>query len=148
MQWTNAMIFYGSIEALSGVTDLSATLFGNAGSVSIIKHKPTTSILYELDSHNKYSIAVNIEGNFMFSKNPYFDWSRCTFQALEDLPSQKKQAARDNMRKEVMLNMGGRRKASFKVEIISVAKGTDHDFTILLLYQQDETMFGQLLVWL
>ena len=115
---------------------------GNAASVRLMKHNSTTSILYELDSYTKYPIVANPEDNLMYSNNPHFSWLKCNFQALEDLPSKKKQAARDNMRKEVMLNMGGRRKASFKVEIISVAKGTDHDFTILLLYQQDETMFG------
>ena len=44
--------------------------------------------------------------------------------------------------------MGGRRKFTFKVEIISVAKGTDHNLTIPLLYQQDENSVENSCVWL
>ena len=87
----------------------SITFNGNATSVRFTKENPSTSLLYELDSHTKYSIAVKIEDNLMYSKNPDFGWLKCNFQTLEDLLS-KKQAARDNMGKEVMLNVGGRRK--------------------------------------
>ena len=88
----------------------SITFTGNATSVRLMNDAPSTSLLYELNRHTKYSIAVNIEDNFMSSKNPHVGWLKCNFQALEYLPSQKKQAARDNVGKEVMLNVGGRRK--------------------------------------
>ena len=65
---------------------------------------------------------------------------------MEDLPSQKKQLVRYNVGKEVMLNVGGRK--NLKVEIISAAKGTNHDLTIPLSYQQDENSVENSCVWL
>ena len=41
----------------------SITFTGNATSVRLMKDNPTTSLLYELDSHTKYSIVVNMEDN-------------------------------------------------------------------------------------
>ena len=120
---------------------------GNATSVRLMKNNPSTSLLYELDSHTKYSIAVNIEDNLMYLNNPHFGWLKCNFQVLEDLPSQKKQSARDNVGKEVMLIVGGRKK-TFKVEIISATKETDHVLTITLSYQQDENSVENSCVWL
>ena len=140
--------FYGSKAALHGITDFIATLSGNAGSVRLMKHKPTSSILYELDSHTKYSIAVNTYDNFVYSKNPHLGWLKCNFQALEDLPPQKKQAASNSMGKESMLNLGGRRKTSTKVEIISVEKATYQDLNTPVLYQQDEIYIENSCVWL
>ena len=44
----------------------SGTIFsGNAGSARFMKHNPTTSILYNLDSHTNYSIASNPDNNLM-----------------------------------------------------------------------------------
>ena len=53
----------------------------------------------------------------MYSNNPHFNWMKCNFQALEDLPSQKKKTARDNVGKEVMLNVGGRRNHLLKLKL-------------------------------
>ena len=50
----------------------STTFSGNAGSARLMKHNPTTYILYELDSHTKYSIAFNPNDNLMYSKYPHF----------------------------------------------------------------------------
>ena len=52
---------------------------------------------------------------------------KCNFQVLEDFTPQKKQAARDHVGKEFMLNVGGRRKSSFKIEILSAEKVIDQD---------------------
>ena len=82
-----------------------------------MKDIPGTSLLYELDSHTKYSIAINIKDSSMYSKNPHFSWLKCSFQVLEDLPSQKKQVTRDNVEKEIMLNVGGRRKHILKLKL-------------------------------
>ena len=82
---------------------------GNATSVRLMKDNPSTSLLNKLDSHTNYSIAVNIEDNFMYSKDPYIGWLKCNFQSLEDLLFKKKHAVRENMGKEVILNVGGRR---------------------------------------
>ena len=126
----------------------SVILSGNAGSVRLMKHKTTTSILYDFDSHTNYSIAVNTYDNLMYSKNPHFGWLKYNFHVLEDLPPQKKQAARDNVGKEVMLNVGGRRKTCTKVEIISAEKATDQNLNIPLSYQQDEVSVENSCVWL
>ena len=120
------------------VYGLSKTLSGNAGSVSLMKYKPTTSILYELDSHTKYSTTVNAADNLMYLKNPHFGWLGCHWMVLEDLPPQKKQAARDNVGKELTLTVGVSRNTSTKVKIISAEKATDQNLNITLSYQQDE----------
>ena len=97
---------------------------GNTDSVRLIKHKLTTSILYELYSHTKYYITFSTADNLMYSNNPQFSWLRCHWARLEDLPPQKKQAARENVGKEVILNVGGSRNYSIKVEIVSAEKET------------------------
>ena len=80
------------------VYGLSATLSGNVISVRLIKHKPTTSIIYEIDSHTKYSIAV-IADTLMYLNNHHLGWLRCHWMGLEDLPPQKKQVDRKNVGK-------------------------------------------------
>ena len=57
-------LVYGSIAKKSG----------NTGSIRLMKHKNTTSILYKLDSHTKYSIAVNTADSLIYSKNSHFGW--------------------------------------------------------------------------
>ena len=126
---------------------MSATFSGNASSVKLIKHKPTTNSIYKLDSHTKYYIAVSTDDNFMYSNSP-LGWLKCNFQALEDLLPQNKQRGSNHVGKEIMLSVGGRRKTSTKVEIISVERATDQDFDILLLYQQDEVFVENSCVWL
>ena len=82
----------------------------------------------------------------MYSNNPRFGWLKCTFQALEDRLSKKKQEARENMGKDVTLNVGDRR--FFQVEIISVGKGSDHDLNTPLSYQKYENSVENSCVWL
>ena len=111
------------VDECNNLVHGSSVIFtGDATSVRHMKDNLSTSLLYELDSHTKYYIVVNIEYNLMYSKNPHFGWLTCNFQALEDLPSQKKQAARESLVKEVMFNVVGRIKIPFKVEIISALK--------------------------
>ena len=57
------------------------TFTENATSVKLMKDNPTTKFLYELDSYTKYSFAVNIKDNFMYSKK-HFGWMKYNFQAL------------------------------------------------------------------
>ena len=95
MNFTRYKSSYKDVEdECDDLIHYSSIIFtGNANSVRLMKDNTSTSFPYELDSHTKYSITVNIEDNLMYSKNLHFGWVECNFQALEDLPSQKKQAA-------------------------------------------------------